>query len=129
MSNMKCSVKECGMNMLLASIDNGKEKLYFCPLHALQHVVEGFPEEKLIVYPSDGKPGKCEICGKEALIYKDDDMEVMLCGSHLDKLLRRDLEPEAWKILYSKTPNTFLLHDDFYTEDGEAIQPVKRRRG
>jgi hypothetical protein len=37
----------------------------------------------------------------------------------------RNLSPEEWKKLTrTHDENEFLLHEDFYDEDGNALQPV-----
>lgn len=40
------------------------------------------------------------------------------------RLLAHDLRPDEWKALVAKHGEQFMLHDDFYSEDGEAYQPV-----
>lgn len=78
----------------------------------------------LSFYPSDGKTYKCDICGESAVLFKDD-AELHLCNEHLKKLLLRSLTPEEFKKLRALVGNIFLLHEDYYASDGEAVQPIK----
>lgn len=42
------------------------------------------------------------------------------------RLLAHDLCPNEWKVLSEKYgTHNFMLHSDFYTEDGWSIQPIK----
>lgn len=40
------------------------------------------------------------------------------------RLLAHDLRPNEWKALVEKYGMQYMLHDDFYDEDGAAWQPV-----
>lgn len=40
------------------------------------------------------------------------------------RLLAHDLQPNEWKALVEKYGMQYMLHDDFYDEDGTAWQPV-----
>lgn len=125
-----CSEKDCWFNMpeLNISIDDGQEKIILCPNHAVIYGAGLLTNNQLAKkYPSEASGShSCEVCGKgEAYSYIEENIELHLCGEHLKKLLRHDLEPKAFKILYRKVGSIFSLHDDFYDPDtGIAIQPL-----
>lgn len=58
-------------------------------------------------------------------------VRIDLCGDHLRALLRRSLGPHAFGILQDKLSvvqiprgHVFLLHEAFYSNQGEALQPI-----
>lgn len=124
-----CSVKNCGNDceVVLSSIDDGKEKIILCANDLLFYSLGMIKDENLIKYLSDTNITQiCEICGEEAVLYKEYEAEMKLCNNHLHRLIKRNLSPEDFKILYNRYGNIFLLHDDFYdAETGESFQPVE----
>lgn len=126
-----CSVKDCGISadFLLYHIDNGKEKVVFCPNHAIMYFLDMLKEEDIQKYPSELPEGTelhCEICGKEAVQFKEFKHTLNLCDEHLEKINKRNLNREEFFILYNKYPDMYLIHDDFYDPDtGVAFQPVE----
>jgi hypothetical protein len=54
----------------------------------------------------------------------DPDQPYKLCDQCHNRLLKYSLRPTEWYNLAAvHSPNKYLLHDDFYEEDGEACQP------
>jgi hypothetical protein len=70
---------------------------------------------------------KCHAgCGNESQVTLVDDVEYHLCQNCLLMLITRNLSSGQWKELmkiHSKHKIPFLLHDDFYNENGIALQP------
>ena len=70
---------------------------------------------------------KCEVCGVEIpiLLLIDDEVTYVLCPNHLFKLVTHSLtKDEAMKLINNHGNKTFYLHDDFYAENGEPLQPM-----
>ena len=70
----------------------------------------------------------CEACKRnEATVVEigdDPNQPYNLCDSCHERLLKYSLRPLEWyNLAVTHSPNKFLLHDDFYEEDGEACQP------
>jgi len=54
----------------------------------------------------------------------DPDQPYKLCNQCHKRLLKYSLRPVEWyNLAVIHSPNKFLLHDDFYDDDGEACQP------
>ena len=70
----------------------------------------------------------CDACGFELsiLLYvlKDNKYTYTLCGNCLMPFVAHGLNFDSWKRLIKKFPDSFDLHDDFYDEDGTALQPA-----
>lgn len=63
-----------------------------------------------------------------AIIYVSLNESYKLKANTLRRLILHNLKPEEWKALHKKyveEPNTFkfMLHDDFYDDEGNALQP------
>ena len=72
--------------------------------------------------------GLCEACKVKVInieeISDDPNQPYKLCNECHDRLLKRSLRPIEWyNLAVVHSTNKFLLHDDFYDEDGEACQP------
>jgi hypothetical protein len=70
----------------------------------------------------------CEACkGNEINVIEtsdDPNQPYKLCNQCHERLLKYSLRPIEWyNLAVVHSPNKFLLHDDFYEEDGEACQP------
>jgi hypothetical protein len=73
----------------------------------------------------------CESCGKFEVQWKlkdqiGDNKTYNVCTNCLQGLMLYDLSPVEYKNLLKNghKATEFLLHDDFYDEDGRALQPV-----
>ncbi len=70
-----------------------------------------------------------EISGKpEAVKITDSLNEYTVTYEEADRLLGCDLKPEEYlKLMKTHSDEEYLLHDDYYNEDGKALQPVRER--
>lgn len=70
----------------------------------------------------------CEACEVElaSVVEPCDDQQTpyRLCSSCHSRLQARALRPLEWYNLVKRHGHQFLLHDDFYTDDGMADQPI-----
>lgn len=74
---------------------------------------------------------KCEACDKEYISVvmnelKTDEETYVVCANCLISLVCRDLSSEQYKNLLKNghSAEEFLLHSDFYDEDGNALQSI-----
>jgi hypothetical protein len=70
----------------------------------------------------------CEACKRNEInvveTSDDPNQPYKLCNVCHERLLKYSLRPIEWyNLAVVHSPNKFLLHDDFYEEDGEAYQP------
>jgi hypothetical protein len=70
----------------------------------------------------------CEACKTNKInvveTCDDPNQPYKLCNQCHERLLKLSLRPIEWyNLAVVHSPNKFLLHDDFYDEDGEASQP------
>ncbi|PKR83823.1 hypothetical protein [Heyndrickxia camelliae] len=70
----------------------------------------------------------CEACKRNEInvveTSDDPNQPYKLCNQCHERLLKYSLRPIEWyNLAVVHSPNKFLLHDDFYEEDGEACQP------
>ena len=89
----KCSVKDCNIegNFLINHIDNGKERISFCPNHMLIYFLGTIKEDTIEKYPSELPEDTklhCEICGKEGVQFEEFEDTLELCDKHLGKLIK-----------------------------------------
>jgi hypothetical protein len=78
---------------------------------------EHFPKLKSV-----GKPSV--ISGEPGLIYKSNEMEVVMTAEEIHHLTMRALTPDEFFSLRKVVGPVFEIHDDFYdTRTGEAMQP------
>lgn len=72
---------------------------------------------------------KCQACGSEVqwvLTSEYDDKETYsICSNCLTNLVRLNLSKKQFKALLKAghTDDEFFLHEDFYDENGKALQP------
>lgn len=129
-----CNALGCGFAVkeILVTIDNGQKKVTLCPNHIAMFANNLFDMEKVYTEPSERSDNhSCECCGeKESISYTDGDATFYLCQAHLSDLINLNLSPIAFKTLYEKHGNIYILHDDFYDETvGVALQPMRDRKG
>lgn len=67
-----------------------------------------------------------EMSGEPAFIVRVDDLEMAFSFAEMDRFFRRDLLPEEYSYLVKKFGMFYDIHDDFYTDQGEAIQPIEQ---
>jgi hypothetical protein len=56
-------------------------------------------------------------------ILRDSEYTYQLSKDLLIRLIRKNLTKKQYKELILKYPNSFYLHDDFYDEQGNRLQP------
>ena len=68
----------------------------------------------------------CDITNKKgAIIFESYDEHYILEKDIMLRLIAHNLKPEEYFVLCKKySENNYMLHDDFYTEEGIAIQPM-----
>lgn len=127
----QCAV--CKIDLLAVTLHKSAD-VSLCPNHAvlwaIGNAIPGMPPE--------APPGRvlpdCCLCdegGENACAtihdFKFDDdrteMEWKVCGVHARAFIRHTLKPADVKTLIAVAGcQTFLTHDDFYDEDGNALQ-------
>lgn len=125
--SMECGAMNCRVEdqRLLIVVDDGKTRRMMCPNHA---IFWALGVEEVAVLPSLLKePYTCEVCGKPGGEVVDFPDRMYLCAEETKDLLLHRLRPEQWRILHRAHPGAFLLHDDYYDDDGTALQPVTER--
>lgn len=105
----KCSVYGCDITLkeILYFIDDGEKKVALCPNHSILFALDRLSD--LNCYPSSGVVYYCDICGKNAALFKDSNTELHLCKEHLKRLLLQSLTPEEFKKLYALVGNIFYF--------------------
>ena len=73
----------------------------------------------------DPRAGASDLSGEPAYAYRTAEVELLLTGDELLRLLRRELEPVEFVRLRDKYGLFFEVHGDFYDlGTGEALQPM-----
>lgn len=130
-----CSFPDCGIDLeeILVSYDDGTSRIILCPNHALLTVIRNhFSHHILQSYPSLWKKEHtvCEACGKEGeILYttKDaynKDLAIVLCEKDSKRLTKRNLTKTGYLRLRDKYGIFHEIHDDFYDDFGNSLQPV-----
>lgn len=121
---MKKRCQFCGYNKTLSIIshiiDKDGEQI-ICPNCSVKKILDGtlkFKDNPDFIDDITGKPG--------AVKYFDAYSGYVLNSKTLTRLLKYNLLPNEYKILAKKySPHDFMLHEDFYNEDGIAMQPLE----
>lgn len=118
----KCMI--CGynkvQNILVQLVDAEKTRI-MCPNCIAQAVALGnitFEADYNLIDDITGLPGAVQFC------FSNDTEHYTLSPRAMIRLLAHDLRAHEWKALVAKYGEQYMLHDDFYTKDGEAIQPT-----
>jgi hypothetical protein len=98
------SCKKCGME-LNSSSELNLNGMFICHNCILEHVI--YNSKDLWDFN----------------ILRDDKYTYQLSKDILIRLIRNNLTKKQYKELIIKHPNSFYLHDDFYDEDGNKLQP------
>lgn len=125
---LECCVKDCSVDMveILGIFDDGSIKMVLCPNHQIMYVLGLLKQENMDIMPSTlTEKITCELCEAKSVLFEESETTYELCSHHMEKLIRKNLSRDEFSKLYLKHGNTFLLHDDFYDDDGEATQPVE----
>ncbi|MCM3130169.1 MULTISPECIES: hypothetical protein [unclassified Paenibacillus] len=124
----KCCVRHCTINMreILGRFDDGTFSVIMCPNHQIMYVIGILKNSEMNLLPSNLTDKKvCSLCEEQAIIFAENDATYELCSSHLKKLIRKNLLPNEFMVLYGRYGSTFQLHEDFYDNYGGTVQPVK----
>lgn len=124
---LTCCVKDCSVNAreVLGIFDDGTFKIVLCLNHVVMYVLGMLKHENMhLMTSSITEKDHCELCDQNAIWFEDSETLYKLCSHHMEKLIRLDLGREEYSKLYLRHGNTYLLHDDFYTNVGEFIQPI-----
>jgi hypothetical protein len=92
---------------LIPCIDIVINEHHYCPNCALLYVLR--------------EPEKV----KARNVMKDDEYTYHLTKDQLIRLITNNLTQKQYKKMKERYPNSWYLHDDFYDEDGNRLQPVK----
>lgn len=112
----------CGYNKvpnIIVDLIDAAETRMMCPNCFTQAVAAGtltFEADCNLVDDITGLPG--------AVRFVNDFENYTLSPRAMLRLLAHDLRPQEWKALVAKYGEQFMLHDDFYTNEGESLQPV-----
>jgi len=93
-------------------------------------------EGEPLVQPTQPRP--CVVCGRRGSVvfrsfplHEPGPIEFDICPRHLRELLARRLRPRSFQRLRRQlnlagfaVEQLFLLHESFYTEEGQALRPV-----
>ena len=74
-------------------------------------------------FPRAAKKYRCCVTGKAGLQVKTRDYTFCLNPQLVSDLFLTRLPRKAYKVLILLAPHEFWIHDDFYNDDGSAIQP------
>lgn len=113
---------KCGFSaeQILATLIDAAETRIMCPNCYTAAVASGqlsFEPDYNLLCDITGMPGAVRFTNK----YEN----YTLAPRAMLRLLAHDLRPHEWKALAAKYgSNAYMLHDDFYTSDGEAWQPA-----
>ena len=64
-----------------------------------------------------------DISGEPAYVYRCSQIEIGVTREELYRLLRINLQPDEFLALFNKFGIFHEIHEDFYTDDGIAVQP------
>lgn len=107
-------------DILIIKIVDKKETKCLCP-----NCIAILEAEESLILENDYDLN-CEVSKKEgAVIYISGDEKYVLDKDIMHRLLKHNLKRIEYKRLVKKHGcHKFMLHDDFYTSDGYAIQPM-----
>lgn len=116
----KCNL--CGMEseVVLVTLTDGTSQHCMCPNCIAASVANGtiaFSRNYNLIDDITGVPGAVQFVSMAE--------QYTLAPRTMLRLLAHDLRPNEWKALCKKyDEHNYMLHDDFYSPDGEALQPV-----
>ena len=111
----------CGysLDVINVTLETKDGNYTYCPNCLIIMAQNGFPFELI---------GNeiCDITGEiDAVKYVSEGETYCLSKESLLRLINRNLTPNEYLMLTEKySDKNFMLHDDFYDEDGIALQPV-----
>lgn len=117
----KCMNCGCNLDIILITLTDACGETVMCPNCIAAGVLNGsisFTANKDLIDDITGMPGAVKFVSR--------DESYTLTPRTMLRLLAHDLRPHEWKTLAAKYDvNAYMLHDDFYTSDGEAWQPTE----
>lgn len=116
----RCMHCGCKLERILVSLIDAAEERIICPNCIAAAVIAGnltFEPNYDLVDDITGLPGAVKFQ------FLGDSEHYTLAPRAMLRLLAHDLRPDEWMALIDKYGDQYMLHDDFYTEDGEAWQP------
>ena len=116
----KCIHCGCNLERILISLTDAAKERIICPNCVAEEVISGnltFEPNYDLVDDITGLPGAVKFQ------FLGDSEHYTLAPRAMLRLLAHDLRPDEWTVLIDKYGDQYMLHDDFYTEDGEAWQP------
>lgn len=116
----QCMCCGCKMEVILITLLDGAAQRVMCPnciaASVSNNTLQFVPDYNL-VDDITGVPG--------AVQFTSGHEQYTLAPRAMLRLLAHDLKPHEWKALCDKYDcHNYMLHDDFYTVDGEAWQPT-----
>ena len=115
--------QKCGYNVesIVGTLKDKNGEQHLCPNCVAMMLCEG----KLHLENSENL--KDDITGKSgAIAFISGDEHYTLEKETMMRLLSHNLDPDEWVALSEKYgEDKFMLHSDFYLEDGTAIQPLE----
>lgn len=115
----KCIHCGCNLERILISLTDAAKERIICPNCVAEEVISGnltFEPNYDLVDDITGLPGAVKFQ------FLGDSEHYTLAPRAMLRLLAHDLRPDEWTVLIDKYGDQYMLHDDFYTEDGEAWQ-------
>lgn len=116
----KC--EKCGYpveSIVTTFVDKNKEQ-HLCP-----NCYTSAAYHKELVF-EDNPEFICDVTGRAGAVkYLTRDEHYTLSTPIMLRLVEHNLTPEEYfKLIGKYGEHSYMLHDDFYTENGEAIQPI-----
>ena len=117
---MKCQTCGYANEDIVVTIADGVKTLHLCPNCIAMHFQNnelGFMNNPHLIDDITGQPGAVEFkSGKERYVLERRTMM---------RLIAHSLQPIEWKCLVALYgSNQYMLHDDFYDDEGNALQPM-----
>lgn len=117
---MKCDTCGYPHEEIVITLIDGVKKLHFCPnclaLHFQNNEI-AFINHQHLLDDITGQPGAVE--------FKSGNERYVLERRSMMRLISHNLQPVEWKSLVALYgEDKYMLHSDFYDEDGNALQPM-----
>lgn len=116
-----CDVCKKSYGPIEVVITDANGRKTYCPncllLGALNGEIAAMENSDSFICDVSGKPG--------AILYDSLNERYVLEKSILERLVFRNLKKKEYRKLAEKYgPSCYMLHEDFYAEDGTALQPA-----
>lgn len=116
-----CDVCKKSYGSIEVTIIDASNKKNYCPncllIRGLDGEIAAMENSDSFICDVSGKPG--------AILYDSLGERYVLERSVLERLIFRNLKRKEYRKLIEKyDPSNYMLHEDFYAEDGTALQPA-----